>query len=819
MKDPLNDRLASHARIWLGDSEPGPQTRLFRRTFELLSNPTSAELLLYAESIYNVWVNGQYMGRGPSFHHPTRLPCDRFDLTPLLKAGKNVITVVVHTPGLALHNSVITGEPGLIADLTVRLDNGNQFNLTSDARWRCTDQTGWQTQVPRRGWAIGFVECFDTSAGTQNWHATDFDDSQWKLAEEHRPGSSVDGARFVSREVPMLRSKFIAAKKMIGLFSLADPVTPLDPKGLNLAALLMQPRWIPPENGLRLTGTLDSPDGMQVSGLENDRGAIVCFDLGEEYVGQIMLECECPTAGVIDVGWSELVENYRPSLLRKGVSYVDRILTGAGKVVWQPMNFSGMRYLALVFRHFTGPIRIRKVGILASEPDVSWTSKFSCSDEHLNQIWAICERSLRVGTQEGLMDCPTREQAPYVGDGHLIGRWFAQLTGDTRHWRYLVHEQFRRQSPGGLVRASVFSGSSDTLIDYTLHGVIGTRDYCHHAGDVDTARDLLAACRRALDWFLSRRDEQGLLDFEWKRASSRTWETKFDTTCPSFETADSWNMFIDHPGMGWHNVHEAGMDRRGKNTAINALIVMTIRAVADLEAMVGRNAEAEMLRADAERLATTIGEVFYDSTRKVFADGLLNGALLAQISEQTNTLAIAAGCCSPATAASILQKLLRSDDVTISRNGPYFWAFLYPLLVDLGLTSIALDATHKLWGRMIAGGASTLWESFNGDHLDSLCHPWSAAPLEFCLNGILGIPRFNDSFQSVVLRPRFDLLAEASGTVVTRRGTIRVGWAKTNAKTVTLTGRLPDSVTATVLDPTGKSLGDVRGEWALSVPV
>src|SRR5690606_31281843 len=161
-------------------------------------------------------------------------------------------------------------------------------------------------------------------------------------------------------------------------------------------------------------------------------------------------------------------------------------------------QFTGARYLSLWFRGFDGDVTIRAAGMRATEPALQWDGRFNCSDEALNRVWDLCARTQRVGTQEGLMDCPTREQACYVGDGHPVARWIYQLTGDARHWRYLVREQFARQAANGLIRSTPFSGRDDTLIDYTLLAVIHTREYLRATGDADAVRDLLPACRRVL---------------------------------------------------------------------------------------------------------------------------------------------------------------------------------------------------------------------------------------------------------------------------------------------------------------------------------
>ena len=60
-----------------------------------------------------------------------------------------------------------------------------------------------------------------------------------------------------------------------------------------------------------------------------------------------------------------------------------------------------------------------------------------------------------------------------------------------------------------------------------------------------------------------------------------------------------------------------------------------------------------------------------------------------------NTWCIAARCCDDDTARAILNDLLTSDSPYVSRNGPYFWAYLYPELARLGLHQLAISKCYS----------------------------------------------------------------------------------------------------------------------------
>ncbi len=697
--------------------------------------------------------------------------------------------------------------------------NGKVRTIVTDRNWKATAQTGWRGDSPRRNWAIDYVEIFDMSTAWRGWREVDFDDNAWLKPITNHPATAIPNARFIRRPIPPLVFRLRKPARFGGRFNIhqsASLVEPIASSGA-LGKSIMSAAWEPAGPPVCWEG-----DEFTIDGLSPTDGAVLWFDMGAEFVGQVMLECDCPGPGTIDVGWSEVIENDRPSLVRKGVGYVDRIHAVQGRLCWEPIQFSAIRYVVLVARGFHGPVHVRKLRVRTSEPDVKWQGEFHSSDRRLQNVFDMCARSLRVGTQEGQMDCPSREQAPYIADGLLTARWFAQLTGDVRHFDYLVHEQFRRQAPNGLLRGAIFTGCNDAAVDYTLLAVIGLRDYFHFTRNKSVVVELIESCRRALAFF-DGAQSNGLCTWAFDRQpctqhSSRGWENRYDPFMPSFGAEDWFVLFIDHPGLGWHNKNEAGIDRRGTNAALNAFFVLAKRALAELEEVIGNPLRAAVLRFQADEFARNIFKVFFNPAKGMFIDGVQDGEQLSQISEQTNTLAIKARCCDDATARAILEKLLPGNDSAIARNGPYFWAYLFPELARLGVHRLALDRLRSLWGAMVDGGASTLWETFLGDDLDSWCHPWAAAPLEFLWTAVLGLPALDFDERAIVLRPRFDLLAQASGSQATRCGLFSISWSR-SGDAVALSGCVPECLEATVEDSTGRRLLAARGTWSADIQI
>lgn len=804
-------------RLWLDDPRPGLQTRCFRRAFNLEDAAVSATIRLYAEARYLLWVNGRFVAAGPIAHHPHQAPFDTHDLSGLLQPGRNVLAVLVADPQQGTHQHVPTGEPGLSARLEWTDAGQRTHHLETDAQWRVTADTGWARDVPKRGWALGPIDVLHLDEAPVGWQAIDFDDAGWSAPTVGPLGGHIPGGVAVSeRPVPTLRHRLVTPDAVRGLDAVNDPVGSITATQRTEAI---------GEEVIGLTPLTDhavtlepgeTPAAFTLRGLGPDAGAAVHLDLGKFYVGQLVLRCAAPSAGVIDIAWGEACDDDGRALcLRKGTSYVDRIYARPGPIDWRPIGFSGMQYLTLVFRGFVGDLQLQCVGLDATEPDLNWDASFRCSDQTLNDIFDVCVRTIRVGNQDALMDCPTREQGTYIGDGLPVSQWIARLTGDTRYWTDLIGQQFARQADSGLVRSTPYSCFDDTLIDYVLIAVIGTRDYLNWTGDAERVRALLPAMQKAIGWFDRNADEDGLLTWRWVLPQGhRPLEAVYDPKRPKIERL---NLFIDHPGLGWHNPHDAGIDRRGINTAIHTLLVMAHRAIAEVAEQLGETTlmQPHLERADA--LAATLQDRFFDKQLGVFVDGQLDGSPLPQVSEQTNVWAALAGLIPSNEAAEMIQRLTTQDDPAVARSGFYFWIYQLEVMARLDLMPLALDSIRRLWTPILERGGSTVWETTAGDELDSFCHPWSCTPASFLLTHVLGLGGLEDE-AAPTLRPRPDLLPEASGQMFTRHGLCRVAWTTEADGGVRLTGQLPEGVTAGLRGPNGEPIATVSGHWTHTLP-
>ena len=119
------------------------QTCRFWTAFEIPRgvSVSKARLRITADNSYNVFLDGTKIGQGSEWRRLTE-----YDLTLLLPAGMHVLAVEAF-------NEV--GAAGMVAGVTVDLDNGRVLEIPSDVTWRIVpeDQKGWQNRTaPLPNW-------------------------------------------------------------------------------------------------------------------------------------------------------------------------------------------------------------------------------------------------------------------------------------------------------------------------------------------------------------------------------------------------------------------------------------------------------------------------------------------------------------------------------------------------------------------------------------------------------------------------------------------------------------------------------------------
>lgn len=117
---------------WIWNSTPR-EDNYFRKTFEVRGKPEQAKLAITADNIYELYVNGRKVGSDSDW---TSL--ETYDVTSLLKPGKNVVAVKATDPGADVG--------ALLVEMAIAYPDGTVTVVGTDKSWRIsgTAAGGWE---------------------------------------------------------------------------------------------------------------------------------------------------------------------------------------------------------------------------------------------------------------------------------------------------------------------------------------------------------------------------------------------------------------------------------------------------------------------------------------------------------------------------------------------------------------------------------------------------------------------------------------------------------------------------------------------------
>jgi hypothetical protein len=194
-----NGVVLSASLVWTGQPDAGQTNGAFvgfRKSFQLTNATNPVTLRIFADARYLLWINGQYVQRGPGRFEPSAPEYDSLDLTPFVQSGTNVVAVLVtsrisngrvrmHAPGLAAH-----------------IVQSGQTITATDATWKWSDQTRYRKATT--DWPNIYDEV-DARVETGDWTLAAYDDSAWAAAQA---ASNSWGALTASR-IPLRRETVV----------------------------------------------------------------------------------------------------------------------------------------------------------------------------------------------------------------------------------------------------------------------------------------------------------------------------------------------------------------------------------------------------------------------------------------------------------------------------------------------------------------------------------------------------------------------------------------------------------------------------------
>lgn len=694
----------------------------FRRTFELAAVPVSAQIHLFAYTRYQLFVNGEYVGRGPNRFENRRPEYDTWDIAARLHAGSNVIAVLVHRdwPGKSSGgfgrtlSRIRRHEAGFTAQLELA-DGSNKTIIKTDESWRAFVETGFGQ--PLQDSYASIPENYDAQKSPGEWTAENFDDHNFPSAEKIDVANHEIWPPLSPRTIPLLREKEAE-------FSF-------------------------------------QPASAKIVLTNGNQWKFTCRQIVQAY-WVLDLDAEAGTKLLVTPLLPE-GKHAAPSV------YVCR----AGKQRW--MGGDTFAFNALSVRVESGKATLLKSRLMEVIYPFERAGSFSSSDPMLDQVWNLTARSLELLSEDAYTDCADRERSewmdcdPPMYDATRVmeagpGPNGAKIWSDPRLFKNMLRRVALTQEPDGMLRARTCSELVDIhtrMEDRACDWVEGLHKYYEATGDQELIRELWPECEKLLQWFADRRTTNGLVRArEWI-----AWDNPMSyATCEGTGN----NAFIQRAfaDAAWL-AREIG--DKSAATKWNA-------AAEKLESDVNRLLWDESSGAYCSALGTP--EILPGDRMFRKSITLKSIAGRTEPTLHANLFALDRGLVPPERRDRVVQWILQHDNqVTMVMAHYYYFKMLYALDQER-YDQIVLDRIRGGWKGMIESPWQTTWEGLDGG---SKVHCYGIVPGYFLSAHVLGVRRDAPVWKhQLIIEPHLADLTHAEGVVVTEFGPVPIEWSRAN---------------------------------------
>jgi alpha-L-rhamnosidase len=855
---PDKDLFALDLPIWTRKTTlDEPMVVFFRHKIETETLLKDVQIHIFADTRYEVWFDGVWVGRGPARFSQTFREYDVYHLGRL-EAGQHLVAVMVQwAPNIRRSESAT---PFLMAHLQATTVMGKVKILAStEKEWLTHVPDAWQQNaapVDISG-LIGPTELLDLRLLPKDWNQPDFKDKSWRVAKIQNDllenGVQQEEIVYRPRSIPQLAnipiritvqdSGLLSPDHSIGELLSSDT----NPYSLQISALLptiftletlsntqsspisvtldgnqldwqvIGPRrpdvnqasiqlssgahWLSFSNipssgfafavsnknvkftnfpfqqgihaGRRLllsepisaSGQVDvSPGEHGITAIFTTLPAYLVLDLGRTTYGRLQADVNGPSGSVVDIGWDERLrtEALRPlpypgSLYPEWNQVDSWILDGKSRMITTIDARAGRYILIAVWG--TGSVELKNIQVLEESYPVMQVGSLHTSDPLLDKIWQVGVDSLHPNMTDAYTDTPWRERGLWWGDAYVENLVNQVAFGDTLLMRRdidLMSDALSRDTSPGLVP----NNDNQHILDYTMLWVDNVADYLQQTGDLSLIKETYPAIEQFMSYLETLQNpETGLLDLP----------------------IENWSRTAYIGSVGFDS-------RYGQSTALNSIYYNTLMEASSIAEQLDDATLAAKWRHMATQVLVSVNRLLYLPEKHRYLSSIYEGDRIAP-SPHAQALPLAYGLVPESGMNLVADSLVEilSNDPSQSNIQPYEMFWVLDALGQAGHITQALDIIRLYYGYLLDRGATTWWENFNADQSQSasFSHGWGGSPTWFLTKYVLGASE--SSLNHWQVRPAFDSLSFASGSLPIGKNNLEVNWFNLDCGTIHLT--------------------------------
>lgn len=755
---------------WISDGTKGASAKegkynhfWYVRGSTQLENKEIKKVLGYfsAAHDYDLYVNGEEIGRGQSFDYASEMRYQGWDITKNVSGNSLTIGALVRTYGPGQGRAALNA--GFIGKVIVYYTDGTSTVFS-------TNSSSWKTSgnVPFSGTSIrnsegDFIEKYDAQNAQEDFSKADYDVKSWSEAVTLGSHPMEAGSDNFTNLIPETSK------------SVTDIVYPVSVKKLSDGTTIADFGKVIPARPM-------------ITFKNGKAGNTYTIQAGYKLNSDSTIAVTAAETQNTNMTWQYTQKD--------------------GEQTYNAWDHLGFRYLSIpdCGENFTEQTICAKM--FYAEMPQNMESTFESSNETLNNVYDLMKRSAMYSMQNSFVDTPTREKGQFLQDSVNI----SEASMSTLYERAISKkaiEQFIKSADrywtddeGNLTGQlnSVYpngDGKRD-IPDFTINFPYWVYNYYMNTGDKSIVEETYKYIKAITEYISKNTD------------SSTGLVTKLEGGDYYGKSTNYQYGIVDWPSSGrfgydWKNTTS------GARTTVNMLSKRAYDCSAELAEVLGKSEDAQSMRERSSDLKSAINKKLIASNG-VYCDGLKeDGTQSGTKSQHSTSYALAFGI-APDDKISDMTKYVGGLGM---KQGPMTADILIKGLLNSDNADDALNIlTNKNdygWAKVLENGGSFTWEEWSLQSKDaSMSHGWGATAVSDIIRGFLGVKITEPGASRIEISPSAGTLEAAKGEVVTERGLVEVRYSSNNKelKGFKLSVNVPDNVVADiVLDYTNYSSG------------
>ena len=408
-------------------------------------------------------------------------------------------------------------------------------------------------------------------------------------------------------------------------------------------------------------------------------------------------------------------------------------------------------------------------------------SRFSSSNQVLNDVWDLCKYSIKATSFCGVYVDGDRERIPYEADAYI---------------NQLCHYCVDREYTMARHTHEYLMTHPTWPTEWILHSVLmAWADYLY-TGNIESVEHYYEDLKAKTLLSLARAD--GLISTQTGLVT--------DDVLRSIHFNGKLRDIVDWPhgnilGLKGGYGETDDFEFKPINTVVNAFHYRALVLMSRIAQDLGMTRDAERFTEAAARVKRSFNEKLLDKKKGIYVDG--EGSTHSAL--HANMVPLAFGLVPPDYVDSVAEFVKSRGMVCSVYGSQYLLEALYAGGEDDYALQLMTDrSSDRSWPHMIYDVGTTItleaWDNKYKPNQD-WNHAWGAAPANIIPRCLMGIQPIEPGFAKVRIKPQVGNLKSGSLDLPTVRGTIHVDFAFAKDSSFALNVRLPANVEAVLYLP------------------